>query len=187
MEFMKAIEERMSIRSFKDKDVDDKLIEKILYCGNCAPSGGNLQPWEFIIIKNQKTKRKIVDATFIGNDFDGLKHQEWMMSAPVFIVVCADVERSRARYGKKAEESLIYLDCSACIENMLLAIVDLGLASCFVSGYREKELIKALSLPVDIRPLAILPIGHADIIPQKRKKKEVSAFIHYEDFGNKGL
>lgn len=185
MELMKVIDNRMSIRSYLDKPVDDELIFEILMSGHKAPSGGNIQPWEFVIVKSNDNKRNIVDTTFVGNNENSDKKQEWMMEAPVFIVVCANVERSKARYGEKAEKSLIYLDCSACIENMLLSVVDLGLASCYISGFREAELIKTMNLPDGILPIGILPIGYPNIVPEKRKKRDLSEAVHYEYYGNK--
>jgi len=185
MELMKVIDERLSIRSFVDTEVDDELVHKILLCGHKAPTGGNIQPWEFIVVRSMDVKQDIVNTTFVGNQADSEKTQEWMLKAPVFIVICADVERSKARYGKMAAESLIYLDCSACIENMLLAIVDLNIASCYVSGFREEELKQTLHLPEGIKPIGILPIGYPDIIPARRQKRELQELVHYECYGSK--
>lgn len=184
MELHQAIEKRISIRAFLEKEVNNKEIQSILLAGHQAPSGGNVQPWEFIVVRRPETKEAIVKTTFVGNNEHSPKTQAWMLTAPVFIVICADVERSTARYGKKATDSLIYLDCSAAVENMLLAVVDCNLASCYVSGFREKELISALALPTGIQPIAILPIGHPHTVPTKRKKRPLEEAVHYEYFGN---
>ena len=184
MEFMEVVEQRTSVRTFLEKEVADDLILQILSCGHKAPTGGNIQPWEFIIIKNPSLKQEIVKTTFVGNDEHSRTTQAWMLKAPVFIIVCADVERSMARYGKKAAESLVYLDCSACVENMLLAIVDLHLASCYVSGFRENELTSVLGLPNGVLPVAIIPIGYPTGLTEKRQKRELESLIHYEAFGN---
>lgn len=184
MEFMEVVDQRVSVRAFIKKEVADDMIFQILSCGHKAPTGGNIQPWEFIIIKNPSLKQEIVKTTFVGNDEHSSKTQAWMLNAPVFIVVCADVERSMARYGKKAAESLVYLDCSACIENMLLASVDLHLASCYVSGFRENELTSVLGLPDGVIPVAVIPIGYPAGLTEKRTKRPLESLIHHETFGN---
>ncbi|MGI1660455.1 MAG: nitroreductase family protein [Desulfitobacterium sp.] len=180
---MEVINQRMSIRAFRDQEVEDQHLQQILWCGHQAPTAGNLQPWEFIVIKRQDMKEGIVQTTFVGSDEHNPQTQAWMLKAPVFIVVCANVERTKARYGNKGLESLIYLDISACVENMLLAAVDLHLASCYISGFREAELISTLQLPEGILPLAILPIGYPANIPEKRTKRDLREIIHYEVYG----
>ena len=183
MEFRQVINQRMSIRIFDQKDVDNQAIQQILWCGHQAPTAGNLQPWEFIVIRRPEIKEAIVKTTFVGNDEQSKNTQAWMLKASVFIVICANVEKTKARYGKKSTESLIYLDISACVENMLLAAVDLQLASCYISGFRENELISALSLPEGILPIAVLPIGYPASIPEKRKKRDLQEIVHYEHYG----
>lgn len=183
MNYNDIVKERRSIRSFLDKDVSTELIYKLLDYGHAAPSAGNIQPWEFIIIRNEENKRAVVGTTFIGRDEKNGKPQEWMMTAPVFIVVCGNQEKVRQRYGDTSLDSILYLDTSACIENILLGAVYLGLGSCYVSGFRKDELVKVLRLPEDYQPIAILPIGYSNEVPYKRPKINVKKIIHFEIFG----
>ena len=71
-------------------------------------------------MRDPANRRRIVDTTFRGNDFDGTAHQDWLMEAPVLIAVIVNKAKSAARYGEKALKTLVYLDSSACIENILL-------------------------------------------------------------------
>ena len=89
MEFIEVVERRTSVRTFTEKEVADDLIFQILSCGHKAPTAGNLQPWEFIIIKNPSLKQEIVKTTFVGNNEQSKKTQTWMLNASVFIIVCA--------------------------------------------------------------------------------------------------
>ncbi|SKC76081.1 nitroreductase family protein [Maledivibacter halophilus] len=182
MNFNDIINERRSVRSYLEKNVCDSLIYKILEYGHSAPSAGNIQPWEFIIIRDEDRKKKIVDTTYIGNDSVNGKSQDWLLSAPVFIVICGNRHRIEERYGKEAAKSILYLDTSACVENMLLGAVYLGLASCYVSGFRTKELSETLSLPRDYEPIAIIPIGYSSEVCFKRPKIDIKEIIHYEKF-----
>lgn len=182
MDFDTVVKKRRSIRSYTEREVPDSLIRTLLAYGHAAPSGGNLHPWEFIVVRDPGMKRRIVDTTYRGNDFDGTAHQAWLMEAPVFIVVVADKPKSAARYGEKAVQSLIYLDCSACIENMLLGAVHLGLASCYISGFREPELNAVLDLPEGFEVIAVLPIGYSEDEGRERPKTPLDEIVHQESY-----
>lgn len=186
MNFTDIVRERRSIRSYVDKDVPLELIYKLLDYGHSAPSAGNIRPWEFIIIKKKEKKRAVVETTFIGNDEKKGRPQEWLMSAPVLIIVCGNGGLVKQRYGNTSLKSLLYLDISACIENILLGAVYLGLGSCFVSGFRKEELTSLLDLPQALEPIAILPIGYSGEIVFQRPRTNLQKIIHYEKFGRQG-
>ena len=183
MEFDQVITRRRSIRAYEDRVVDDGVIARLLAYGHQAPSAGALHPWEFIVVRDPAQRRRVVDTTFRGNDFDGTAHQEWLMEAPVLIAVTANRAKSAARYGEKAINSLIYLDCSACIENILLGAVNLGLASCYISGFREPELRAVLGLPDTHEAIAFLPIGYGADEGQHRPRTPLAEITHHERYG----
>ena len=79
---IKEIEMRRSIRKYIDKPVEDEKIAEILESARLAPSGNNTQPWQYIVVKSEEMKQKIMEAS---------NNQKWMMTAPVFIVSVADV------------------------------------------------------------------------------------------------
>src|SRR5512137_1279521 len=103
---MEEIFKRRSVRKFTDQSIKDDLIKKIISAGMAAPSAGNEQPWQFIVIRNKQTLKKVSDcspfAKVAGN-------------APVAIVVCGDL--SLEKY-----EGYWVQDCSAAVQNMLLEI-----------------------------------------------------------------
>ncbi len=185
MEFDEVIARRRSIRSYEDRDVDDDVIARLLAYGHQAPSGGNLHPWTFIIVRDREQRRRIVDTTYRGNDFNGTAHQEWLMQAPVLIVVAADKVKSAARYGEQALKTLIYLDCSACIENILLGAVNLGLASCYISGFREEELGAVLGLPDTHEVIGFLPVGYGADEGRARPRTPLAELVHRERWGGR--
>ncbi len=180
MEFSQVIKNRVSVRKYLTTDISDSQLYYILECGHSAPTAGNIQPWEFIIVKDLEQKDRIVKTTYVGNQRYSLAHQDWLLNAPVFVVVCANKERVTARYGEKNMKKIIYLDCSACIENMLLAAVDLNLGSCYISGFREEELSEVLKLPPYLEPIGFIPIGYCDGKTNKRPKFSLNRVIHYD-------
>ena len=161
MDVLEAIHKRRSIRSFTDQSVPMDILYQILEAGICAPSAGNMQPWEFVIIKDPVAKRKLVDTTDAGNTArGGVYTQEWIMQAPVVIVVCYDVKRMAGRYGHKGRTMMTIMDCMLCVENIQLAITHFGLGSCCVIGFDPKHLKEVLPIPKEITPLLLVPLGY---------------------------
>ena len=90
MELSEAIKGRRSIRVFKKQNVPEEIVEKLIDAASWAPSAGNIQPWEFIIVRKPAVKKKLAQAAL---------NEAFVEEAPVVIVVCADTERSSMGYG----------------------------------------------------------------------------------------
>jgi nitroreductase len=155
-----AITGRRSIRSYRSDAVTDGQIEKILLAGQLAPSAGNLQGREFIIVRDPATRHRISDAAL---------RQRFIDEAPVCIVVCTNLPRTKQKYGKRAELYVVQ-DTSASVMSMMLQACDLGLGTCWVGAFDEGEVGKILGVPEGIRPVAILPIGVPDETPDARPR-----------------
>ncbi len=170
MELSQAIKTRRSIRRFTDKPVEDEKIKQIIEMGNLAPSAGNLQPRDFVVVKNQDTKQHLVNAA---------QGQKFIAKASHVIVVCANSERA-SHYENRGTDLYTIQDTAAAIQNMLLTIVDLGLSSCWVGAFNEKMVSDALGLPSHIRPVAMLPIGYSDVVSGGGSRIPTEDLVHYE-------
>lgn len=168
MDVLEAIHKRRSVRSFTDQPVPDELVRQIIEAGTWAASAGNMQAWEFVIVRDDEARRKVVNTTNAGTTARaGVYTQEWIMDAAVIVIVCYDVKRMTAKYGpKKGREVLTLLDCMGCVQNMLLAATYFGLGSCCVIGFDPQALKKALPIPKEITPLLLVPLGHPAYHPQ---------------------
>lgn len=161
IDVLEAIHKRRSIRSFTDQPVADELLNQILEAGTWAPSAGNMQAWEFVIVKDPTARRKLVDTTDAGNTArGGIYTQEWIMKAPVVVVVCCDVKRMTGRYGHKGRTLMTIMDCMLCVENMVLAATHFGLGTCCVVGFDPVKLKELLPIPKEISPLLLVPMGY---------------------------
>jgi nitroreductase len=161
MDVLEAIYQRRSVRSFVDRDVPDEVLWQIIEAGTWAPSAGNMQAWEFVVLKDPEARRKAVDTTDAGiTTRAGVTTQEWMLAAPVIVVVCYDLKRMTARYGQKGRELLTKLDCMGCVENMLLAATHFGLGSCVAVGFDPAALKQALPIPKEITPFLLVALGY---------------------------
>ena len=100
----------------------------------------------------------------------------------MIIAVAADLRCAKQRYGRKGLDELVYLDCSAVVENMLLGAVYLGLGSCYISGFREHEMSEALDLPETMQAIALLPVGYAAEEGKKRPSLPPEAVTYAESY-----
>lgn len=128
-----------------------------------APSAGNLQAREFVVVQDKDKKSLLTDAA-LGQGF--------ISEAPIVFVVCVNYDRIR-RYGDRGCELYVYHDTGAAVENMLLAAYSLGLGSCWVGAFDEPSVSGCLGLPDYIRPVAIVPVGYSAEkpgVPSRRRE-----------------
>jgi len=164
---------RRSVRAYTSEEVSEEEVEKLIEAARWAPSAGNIQPWEFVIVKNAETKRKLADAAL---------NQTFIEEAPVVIVVCANVERSSWGYGSRGANLYCLQDTAAAIENMLLVACALGLSTCWVGAFHEDEVAKVINTPRGVRPVAIVPVGRGAEKPRAPRKRSLEEIVHYETF-----
>jgi len=154
-ECLEAIENRRSIRKFKGEKISESDIQTLLHAAHMAPSAGNLQAREFIIVSSEEGRRDLASAAL---------DQEFVSEAPVVIVVCANTARSESRYMARGTLYAIQ-DATASVMNILLAAYSLGLGTCWVGAFDERRVTSLLNLPENVRPIALIPIGHSDEAP----------------------
>lgn len=170
MDLIEAIRDRRSIRSYKNKEVEEEKIKKIIKCGQMAPSAGNLQARDFIVVSKSKNKKEIAEAA----------SQDSIREASVVIVVCANKKRSASRYGERGRTLYAIQDADAATQNMLLTIHSIGLASCWIGAFDEEKVKKTLNIPNEVRPITILPIGYPDKKPTAPSRMDVDEVTHIE-------
>ena len=166
MDLFEAIGKRASVRSLRPVDVPDADLERILDAGRRAPSGRNIQPFDFIVVKNPDTIAKLASA------------QRCVGEVSLLIAVVADPDGST--YWLE--------DISAATENMLLAITALGYATVWVEGTllrAEDEHKKTLGVPENLRLMVVLPIGAPAERVAQASKRPLEEMVHYEQYGNK--
>jgi nitroreductase len=177
MEVLKAIRGRRSIRAFRpEKNVPDKTVDLLINAARWAPSAGNIQPWEFIVVRKAEMRERLVKAAY-GQAFIG--------KAPVVIVVCADEDRCSQGYGERGKTLYCIQDTAAAVQNLLLAAYSLGLGTCWVGAFSEESARQALQIPAGIRPVAIVPVGFSAKSPSPRRKRPITRIVHRETFGRK--
>lgn len=157
MSICKLIKKRRSVRSFLDRQVETPKIKKILEAGRWAPSGLNNQPWRFVIIKNESIKEEISRLS---------EYSHIITNANCLILVFLDKKNS---YNLIKDAQAI----GACIENMLLAALDLGISSCWLGEIlnQKTKVNKSLNIKSRYDLMAAVALGYAD---RKSKSNRVS-------------
>lgn len=157
---------RKSVRAYQDKGVEKEKIEQMLRAGMAAPSGKNVQPWEFVVVSERATLDSMAAA---------LPYAKMLAQAHHAIVVCGD----------SAKSSYWYLDCSAAAQNILLAAESLGLGAVWTAAYpyedRMQSVRKYTALPRNILPLCVIPFGYPATKEQPKQKFDEKK-IHYEKY-----
>lgn len=142
---------RVSIRNYTDQKLDSVQLDKILRAGMAAPSAADMRPWNFIVVDDPATKKAITENIHPATAAE---------RAPQIIVVCADMNKTLDRDGR----DYWILDCSCCMENMLLAAHSMGLGAVFMGVYPQMRRVEFLSellkTPDNIVPMAMMAVGY---------------------------
>lgn len=159
MNTIETILKRRSIRRYKDTLVERVEVESLLKAAMAAPTAANCQPWEFIVVddaeKLVKVREKCIFARYI---------------APLAIVVCGNMKLAL----KGPDHELWILDCSAAIENILIAATSFGLGSVWIGIYPVESRIRTIkqifNIPEYVTPLSLVYIGYPAVEKEPRTR-----------------
>lgn len=171
MEFQEVLRKRRMIRAYTAEDVTDQQVWRLLRNAARAPSAGHTQPQEFIVIRDPQVKRRLAEAAL---------DQSFVAEAPVVIAVCADTSRSVWRYGERGVRFYSIIDGAFASLLILLTCVDLGLAACFVGAFNDEAVARVLGLPKHVRPIGLIPVGHAAERPGGLGRIPLMRLVHHE-------
>ena len=172
MRSMELFRNRRSVRSFTDEGVPDQVIAEALEAGNLAPSAGNLQARDFVVVRGIERKRQLADAAH---------SQMFVADAPVILACCANLDRI-ASYGPRGRELYCLQDVAAAVENILLYLSSVGYGACWVGAFNEKKVSDALNLPINVRPLALLPVGRPASEGKPQSRLGTDDLVHFEEW-----
>jgi nitroreductase len=160
---------RRSIRTYSDKPIPDGVIKELLNAAMAAPSAVGKDPWRFIVIKQKETLLTVAEA---------LPNGKMLGDAGAGIIVLGDLEATH-----REEIGYLLQDCSAAIENLLIAASILGLGACWLGVYpvedRITHLKKVFSLPDTIVPVSAIALGYPEEEKPPRTRFEKS-YVHHE-------
>jgi len=173
-----VIASRRSVRSFSDERLDMEQIGQLLWAAQgitdegrglrAAPSAGALYPLEVFAVTREgayqylpkgHSLRLMIKGDIRDDLYRSALMQSWVKNAPVVFVIVADYPRTTRKYGERGT-MYVHMEAGHCAQNIHLQAVALGLASVPVGAFSEKGVAKALSLPEEITPLYLIPVGY---------------------------
>ena len=162
---MNSIFHRVSTRKYQEKQIEQEKVEQMLRAAMAAPSACNQQPWEFYVVTNKNTIKKLSEASPYAGCAEG---------APLVFVPCYKKEGIAPDYFE--------IDLSAAVENLLLEADELGLGAVWMGiapdAGRMNAVREVLDIPQTLEPFALVPCGYpAETRPQQDRYEE--SRVHY--------
>jgi nitroreductase len=169
-DFFQFLNSRSSVRHYSGETISEEEIVYLLDCAITAPSAGNLEAWDVVLVRDTIRKEELSDASL------GQLH---VREAPVLLVLCANYVRSMSRYS---ERGILYAvqDATIACTYLMLAAHAIRLRCCWVGAFDEDEVKTILDLPAHIRPVAMLCIGKGSLPAEMTERMPVSEHLHHE-------
>lgn len=145
-DLLHMIKTRRSIRKYKDKEIPEELILKVIEAGRWSPSASNRQPWRFLVLTDRDLVRNTGDLCSVL----GLLNRFAVMASAIIVIF----SESRHRW--------VNIDCGMCAENIMLEAHSLDLGTCFIGAFKEKEIKRLLNLPKTVRIIGLITLGYPD-------------------------
>jgi len=174
MDYFEAVKTRHSIRAFQKKPIEEEKIYRIIENINLAPSAGDLQAYEVIVVKDPMLKDKLAKAAL---------DQTFVSEAPVCFVFVAYPERSSKKYGRRGSELYCVQDATIAATYAMLTVTALGLSSTWVGAFDEEAAARAVGVTGNKRPIAILAVGYAGESPEITSRRPVSNIVFLDTSG----
>lgn len=168
MDVMKAIQERRSIRAYKNDAVSKEQLMTVLEAARLAPSWKDRQCWSIIVVSEREQIKALGELLRYNPDeavFD---------TVPYFLVFCADPAKS----GSRDEKTYYMTDIGICMQNAVLAAKELGLGTCWVGAFNEQPIKELLGIPGNIKIVSLTPLGVPAESPEARPRMAISEFVY---------
>lgn len=157
---------RRPVGSFDDRPVPAETLECVLEAARYAPSAKEAQPWRFVVVHDARKRHRLASAAF---------NHPHARSAPVLVAACARVHTHVSGVGRPSWP----VDLAAAVQNMVLAAADLGLATSWLTGYRESAVRETLDIPDSVPVAALLALGFPEGLERLPEREAWSDVVRW--------
>ncbi len=164
MDFFEVVEKRQSVRKYAAQAVEAEKVNAILEAANRAPSAGNFQAYEILLVQDKDQIKRLTAVTF-GQDF--------VAQAPVLLVFCTNA--SRCQYEPK--ETFALEDATIACTFAMMAITALGLSACWIGAFNPEKVAEVLDCKPGVVPMAILPIAYPAEQPERTTRRALNDLV----------
>lgn len=171
MDVAEAIKARRSVRKYKPMPIPEEALTKVLNAARLAPSAENMQPWRFVVVRDEDLKRKLAGAC---------SNQTWIAEAPIIIAACGVPDEAGPTVGGYMDS--VSVDVSIALTHAALEATNKGLGTCWVTAFSEERVKSILNIPPDVRVVALTPLGYPDEMPEPSGRKHLSQIVYYDKY-----
>ncbi len=200
MDVIEAIRTRRSVRHFTAEAIPDEVLDRLLEALRLAPTGGNQQPFKFVVVRDAEIKTRLAAACrFRSGKPNG---HDFVAEAPLAIVACGSDDAAISRFydggevalapGKDVPSeiqrrrgeylNLMEIDLAIAVDHLVLQATAEGLGTCWIAALDEREVKKLLSVPKEMRVLVVVPIGYTDSWPAVRPRRPLEEIVCYDKY-----
>jgi len=169
-----AIKTRRSVRRFQEKPVQREVIVELVDMARWAPCASEC--WRFVVVQDEERKRHLATAA----------RQRWIASAPVIVVVGADLTARPEITGRwdayKFRSIFPIQDTAAAVQNLMLAAVERDLGTCWIGSFNEGEVSRIVRFPFAVRPVAVVVVGYPADQPGERSRRPLEEVAFWEAY-----
>ena len=171
MEVLEAIKSVKSVSKYKPDPVPEQKVQTVMSAARFAPSAENLQPWKFIVVSDEDTKRKLAGAC------TNSKH---IADAPLVVVACARLDEAVAMIGGYMNSYPV--DLGMALANVTVAATSEGLGTSWVFAFNEEKVRSLLKIPNDARVVGLTPLGIPEAFEAPAGRKHISEILSYNAY-----
>ena len=171
MELMDALRTRRSVRRYTNEPVADEQLQRLVEAAAWAPTGGNTQPWAFVIVRSRQNLSRL-RASAPG-----------IIGAPTAVIaICLDRSRAGNEPGTSGYDCDV-LGLGAAMQNLLLAAHAQGLGACAIASFHIPSVRSILALPQHLDPMLLIALGHAAGQPKPPRHRPMAEICFFESAG----
>lgn len=168
MDVYTSISTRKSVRAFRDRDVPENVISRLLEAARLAPSASNRQEWRFVVVRNPETRKRLARAA---------SGQKFVGQAPVVIACCAETDGHVMACGQPCYP----IDVAIAVDHLALCATAEELGTCWIGAFDEGQIKEILGISPQIRVVALLPVGYPqDPAPVEKSRLPLEKIVKYE-------
>jgi len=171
MSVLETIQKRKSIREYRPEPIPDEVLNRVFEAARLAPSGKNLQPWKFIVVRDKELKKRLIKAA-VGQSF--------IARAPLIVVACGFPDHCYSRMGRYMKSWPV--DVAIALEHLILQATEEGLGTCWIGAFDEKEVKSILDIPENVKVLALTPLGYPREEPSFRGRKRLDEILSFDRY-----
>jgi nitroreductase len=172
-DFFETVRYRHSVRKYQSqRPVEEEKLHAILETACTAPSAGDLQSYQIIVVTDSKTREALYHAAH---------EQSFLTEAPICLVFCADINRAGERYGERGCQLYAVQDATIATAYAQLAAVAAGLGSTWIGDFKQEEISQLLGLKENLLPVALLTLGYPAELPPPTPRRPLSEVVNFRN------